>query len=66
MRLQTNSNRVAIAGKVPPSKIPAYYERTDILIHPVITEELSRVVLKALASDIPTDCARCRIYRLCD
>jgi glycosyltransferase involved in cell wall biosynthesis len=47
------SHRVRIAGTVPPTEIPAYYERADFLVHPTLTEGLPRVVLEALASDIP-------------
>jgi glycosyltransferase involved in cell wall biosynthesis len=47
------SHRVTVAGTVPPTEIPAYYERADFLVHPTLTEGLPRVVLEALASDIP-------------
>jgi glycosyltransferase involved in cell wall biosynthesis len=47
------SHRVTVAGTVPPPEIPAYYERADFLVHPTLTEGLPRVVLEALASDIP-------------
>jgi len=47
------ANRVTIVGTVAPSEIPEYYERADFLIHPTLTEGLPRVVLEALASDIP-------------
>ncbi|PSP77577.1 hypothetical protein BRC88_13045 [Halobacteriales archaeon QS_4_69_225] len=47
------SHRVTIAGTVPPMRIPAYYKRADFLAHPTLTEGLPRVVLEALASDIP-------------
>ena len=47
------SHRVTVAGTVPPTEIPAYYERADFLVHPTLTEGLPRVVLEALASDVP-------------
>lgn len=47
------SHRVTVAGTVPPTEIPPYYERADFLVHPTLTEGLPRVVLEALASGIP-------------
>ena len=47
------SHRVTVAGTVPPTEIPAYYEHADFLVHPTLTDGLARVVLEALASDIP-------------
>jgi glycosyltransferase involved in cell wall biosynthesis len=47
------SDRVTVVGAVSPTEIPVYYKRADFLIHPTLTEGLPRVVLEALASDIP-------------
>jgi glycosyltransferase involved in cell wall biosynthesis len=47
------SHRVTVAGTVPSTEIPTYYERADFFVHPTLTEGLPRVVLEALASDVP-------------
>ena len=47
------SHRITVAGTVPPTEITAYYERADFLVHPTLTEGLPRVVLEAIASDVP-------------
>jgi len=47
------SHRVTVAGTVPPTEIQIYYKRADFLAHPTLIRGLPRVVLDALANNIP-------------
>jgi len=43
-------DHVTLQGKISPEVIPNYYHKSDLLVHPSLTEGIPRVVLEALAS----------------
>jgi glycosyltransferase involved in cell wall biosynthesis len=51
--LDQYADHVTIVGRVPPESIPTYFHHADLLLHPSLTEGLSRAVLEAVMCDTP-------------
>lgn len=47
------TDHVTVVGRVPPESIPRYFHHADVLVHPSLTEGLSRSVVEALVCDTP-------------
>ena len=46
-------DNVTITGKVPPKKVPAYYNAADLTVLPSYLESISRVIIESLAVGTP-------------
>jgi glycosyltransferase involved in cell wall biosynthesis len=46
-------DNVTVVGRVPPSEMPNYYARADVLVHPSLTEGLPLVLIEALLTGTP-------------
>lgn len=47
------ADHITIVGRVPPESMPRYFYHADVLVHPSLTEGLSRAVVEALMCDTP-------------
>jgi glycosyltransferase involved in cell wall biosynthesis len=47
------ADHITIIGRVPPESIAGYFQHADMLVHPSLTEGLSRSVVEALVCDTP-------------
>lgn len=50
---ERHRDKVMFLGPVEPTKLPAYFHRADLLVHPSLTEGIPRVILESLASGTP-------------
>jgi len=47
------TDHVTVVGRVAPDSIPKYFQHADVLVHPSLTEGLSRSVVEALMCNTP-------------
>jgi glycosyltransferase involved in cell wall biosynthesis len=47
------ADHITVVGRVPPESVPSYFQHADVLVHPSLTEGLSRSVVEALVCDTP-------------
>ena len=46
-------DHITVVGRVSPESMPSYFHHADVLVHPSLTEGLSRAVVEALMCDTP-------------
>lgn len=47
------ADHITVVGRVSPESISSYFQHADVLVHPSLTEGLSRSVVEALMCDTP-------------
>jgi len=47
------TDHVTVVGRVPPTSVPEYFRRADVLVHPSLTESFGRVLVEAQLCGTP-------------